>query len=210
LKPTRQPADVAGPEERNGLSGLAVVVDMAAQVGILLLGFMLWRDSVPDSAFAITGALVAVGVLVTVVGVREPGPAEWEAERRIEAAVAGPRPSATEALARYRGAVALCLVVFAYWSGVNAVLPLISIYTRDILGATVGEAQLLPALMLLGTTLLALPMGRLGDRLGKRRVIGAGYLIMACAALAGLVITTKDQERRSSCSRVSATRPLAC
>jgi MFS family permease len=30
-------------------------------------------------------------------------------------------------------------------------------------------------------------------RLGKRQVIGAGYLIMACAALAGLVITTKEQ-----------------
>lgn len=47
--------------------------------------------------------------------------------------------------------------------------------------------------MLLTTTLLAIPMGRLGDRFGKRRVIGAGYAIMAYAALAALVITTKEQ-----------------
>ena len=47
--------------------------------------------------------------------------------------------------------------------------------------------------MLLATTLLAVPMGRLGSRFGKRRVMSAGYLVMACAALAGLVITTREQ-----------------
>jgi MFS family permease len=87
----------------------------------------------------------------------------------------------------------LCLVQFAYWSGVNAVMPLVAVYSVDILGATVGEAQLLPALMLLSTTLLAIPMGRLGDRFGKRRVIALGYALIAVAGLAGLVITTRQQ-----------------
>jgi MFS family permease len=186
-------ADVAGPKDRNWLSALSAVVDLAAQVGILGLGFLIWKENVPDSAFAIAGALVALGALVTVIGVREPGPAAWEAERRIEAAVVGPQLSLREILALYRGAVVLCLVVFAYWSGVNAVLPLVSVYTRDVLGASFGEAQLLPGLLLLSTTLLAVPMARLGDRFGKRRIISAGYAIMACAALAGIVITTKEQ-----------------
>ena len=87
----------------------------------------------------------------------------------------------------------LCLVVFFYWSGVNAVMPLVSVYTRDILGATVGEAQLLPAMLLLSTTLTAVPIGLFGTRYGKRRTIAAGYAIMGAAALAGLVITTKEQ-----------------
>jgi len=148
---------------------------------------------VPDAAFALTGVLVALGALVTVIGVREPGPAAWEAERNLEAAVAGPRLSSVEVLAQYRAAVALCLVVFAYWTGVSGVLPLISVYTVQVLGATQGEAQLLPAVMLLTMTLLAIPMGRLGDRFGKRRVISAGYAVMACAAVAGLVVTTPQQ-----------------
>jgi MFS family permease len=186
-------ADVAGPKDRNWLSALSAVVDLAAQVGILALGFLIWKENVPDSAFAIAGALVALGALVTVIGVREPGPAAWEAERRIEAAVVGPQLSLREILALYRGAVVLCLVVFAYWSGVNAVLPLVSVYTRDVLGASFGEAQLLPGLLLLSTTLLAVPMARLGDRFGKRRMISAGYAIMACAAVAGILITTKEQ-----------------
>jgi MFS family permease len=185
--------DVAGPLERNALSALSVVVEMAGEVLILIIGFLLWKDRVPDAAFAVTGVLVALGVLLTVGGVREPAPAVWQAHRAKQPTVAEPVLSRLATLAHYRGAVVFCLVIFAYWAGVNAVMPLVSVYTRDILGATVGEAQLLPALMLLATTLLAVPMGRLGSRFGKRRVLSAGYLIMACAASAGLVITTREQ-----------------
>jgi MFS family permease len=186
--------EVAAPDERNRLAALVVTVEMIGQVGLLVLAFLLWRDSVPDGAFALTGGLMAAGIVVTVLGVREPDPAAWEAARRGEAAAdAGPRLSWSTALARYRPAVMLCLIQFAYWSGVNAVMPLVSVYCRDILGASVGEAQLLPALMLLSTTLLAIPMGRLGDRFGKRRVIALGYAIIAAAGLTALVITTREQ-----------------
>jgi maltose/moltooligosaccharide transporter len=184
--------DVTTPQERNGLSAWGVVVDMAGNVAILTLGFMLWRDHVPAGAFVVAGALLAAGVAITVVGVREPAPAVWQAERAREAAT-GAALSPRALLARYRGAAALCLVNFAYWSGVNAVMPLISVYTHDILGATVGQAQLLPALLLLATTLLAFPAAWLGNRCGKRLVIGIGYAIMACAALAALAITTVEQ-----------------
>ena len=194
-------ADITGPAERNTLSAWSVVLMMAGQVAILVVGFALWRDGVPDSAFVVTGVLMAVSVLITVVGVREPAPAVWEADRQAAAAEAestggsgGRAGFSLGALVRhYRGAAIFCLVAFAYWSGVNAVMPLVSVYTRDILGANVGEAQLLPALLLLSTTVLALPMGWLGNRWGKRRVISAGFAIMGCAALAGLVITTKEQ-----------------
>ena len=182
--------DVTDPSERNRLSGLSVFVNMGGNVGILVLGFLLWTTGVPDSAFAITGALVALGVVLTVAVVREPAPAAWQAARRT---ADDPEWSVVGLLTRYRSALVFCLVNFAYWSGVNAVMPLVSVYTRDILGATVGEAQLLPALLLLSTTVLAIPMGRLGDRWGKRRVMSAGFAIMGIAALAGLVITTKEQ-----------------
>jgi MFS family permease len=93
----------------------------------------------------------------------------------------------------YRGAAIFLLVSFFYWSGVNAVLPLVSVYTRDILGATPGEAQLLPALLLLSTTVMAIPTGWLGARVGKRRLLALGYALMGLAALSGLVITTKAE-----------------
>lgn len=190
-------ADITSGAERNRLAALRIVVNMAGQVGILVLGFFLWKSSVPDWAFLCTAALMAAGVLWTVARTKEPAPSAWSADRIVRERAAkterAARPSVRAFLTEYRGATVFCLVVFAYWSGVNAVMPLVSIYTRDILGASVGEAQLLPALLLLSTTLLAVPMGWLGTRFGKRRVIGAGYAIMGLAALAGLVITNTRQ-----------------
>lgn len=195
--------DIASPAERNGLSALAVLVEMVSQVAILVVGFVFWSVAVPDVAFAITGGLMAVAILVTVLGVREPEPSAWRADRLSGAPelALGASASASRAggpsqrdlaalLGEYRPALVLGLVMFCYWSGVNAVLPLVSIYVRDILHGSVGVAQLLPALMLLSTMLMAIPVGRLGDRFGRRRMIGAGMGIVGGAALAALVITT--------------------
>jgi MFS family permease len=186
-------ADVTVPSERNTLSALSTVVNMVGQVGILALGFAIWSSEVPDTAFLLTGGLVAAGVLLTVAGVREPAPRVWAADRLETGAEPERHLTPWGLLKEYRGAAVFCLVYFAYWSGVNAVMPLVSVYTRDILGATVGQAQLLPALLLLSTTVLALPMAWLGDRFGKRRVMSAGFAIMGLMALAGLVITTVEQ-----------------
>jgi maltose/moltooligosaccharide transporter len=182
-------ADLTDGPEQNWLSGLSVAVNIGSNVLLLVLGSLLWRDEVPDSAFLLTGVLVAGGVLWTVAGLREPAPAVWSSGGGREDDDARLRP--LELIQRYRGALIFCLVTFFYWSGVNAVLPLISIYTRDILGASVGEAQLLPGLLMLSTSLLALPVGALGSHFGKRRVLAAGYAIMGVSALFGLVITTR-------------------
>ena len=192
--------DITSETERNWLSALRIVVSMAGQVAILVLGFFIWKSVVPDSAFATVGGLMAAGVLVTVLLVREPSPQAW-AGRRIVPEARHAVPSQDEqggmplrvAVTHYRGAAIFCVVAFAYWSGVNAILPLISIYIRNILHATVGESQLLPAVLLLSTTIFALPAAKLGNRYGKRRVMSAGFLIIGLAGIGGLLITTKEQ-----------------
>jgi maltose/moltooligosaccharide transporter len=187
-------ADLTEGPARTRLAALSTVANIGGQAGLLVLGFLAWSGGVPDSAFLVAAALVAVGVVVTVVGVEEPDPREWEAGRPDSAeAETAANLSVRALLGRYRGAAAFCVVTFFYWSGLNAVLPLVSVYTRDILGATVGEAQLLPALLLVATTVAALPVGYLGERFGKRRVIAVGYTVMGLAALGGLVVTTKEQ-----------------
>jgi MFS family permease len=175
---------------RNRLSALYVVAAIGGQAAVLGFGFVVWSDGIPDWAFMAVGLMVALCVCVVALGVREPSPAEVAAQRaRTEDEAVGLRAW----VARYRPAVFLCLAVFAYWSGVDAVLPLVSTYVRDVLGGTIGEAQLLPGLLLLSTTAAAVPVGRLGTRLGKRRTIAAGYAGMGVAALAGLVVITLGQ-----------------
>ena len=77
-------ADLTEGAERNRLSALKVLVGMLGQVGILVVGFFLWRDGIPDSAFLVTGAIIACGVLVTVLGVGAPAPAIWAPEQGRE------------------------------------------------------------------------------------------------------------------------------
>jgi maltose/moltooligosaccharide transporter len=182
-------ADLTEGPARERLSSFAVVTDMGGQVVILALGFLLSQGGIDDGFFLVAAGLIAGGVLVNVLGVREPPPEQWDPAAQAH----GPRPPLRRFVADYRAAAVFCLAVFCYWAGVNAVLPLVAIYTRDILGATPGEAQLLPALLLLSTTVFAVPAGLLGTRFGKRRVLAAGYLILAIAALFALVITTREQ-----------------
>jgi len=188
-------ADLTTPDERNGLSALMVGVEMASQVGILVVGYLWWSERVPDAAFIVAGGLMTLTILTTVLVVKEPEPAVWNANRlppEGSAEDGWPRSTGTF-LRQYRAALVLGLVMFFFWSGVNAVMPLVSVYVIDILHGSVGQAQLLPALMLLATMLVAMPIGILGDHVGKRRVMGAGTIVIGCAALSGLVITTPLQ-----------------
>jgi Na+/melibiose symporter-like transporter len=186
-------ADLVQDAELNVLSALSTTVELATQVALLVLGFLIWTNSIPDSAFVLVGALVAVGVMATVLGVKEQPPEVWRERIREPDTTTGERLPLRAFLQTYRGAFMFCLVSLAYWSGVNAVLPLLTIYVRDILGTTEGEAQLLPGLLLLSTMLMAIPAGWLATRFGKKLVLGAGYAIMAAGAVVGLLITTKEQ-----------------
>jgi maltose/moltooligosaccharide transporter len=186
-------ADLTDGNERNKLAAWSLLVNMLGQFTILGLVATQSAHGIPDVAFTVTGAIMAAGVLLTVLGVREPAPREWTSHEKPAAAARAGQPGLLAFLSEYRGASFFLLVVFAYWAGVNAVMPLIAIYTKDVLGANDAEAQLLPALLLFSTTLFALPMGWLGSRYGKRRVISAGYAVMALGALGGLLVTTKEQ-----------------
>jgi maltose/moltooligosaccharide transporter len=204
-------ADLETGPARNKLASWSVLVNMFGQFGILGLVAISSQHGIPDSAFLVTAAIMAGGVVLTVLGVSEPTPAELAARETLPLAGAAPGgphdergsagkhgkgfsiAAARALLTEYRGAAVFLGVVFAYWAGVNAVMPLISIYTKDVLGTNDAEAQLLPALLLLSTTIFALPMGWLGTRFGKRRVISAGYAIMAAGAIGGLLVTTKEQ-----------------
>jgi len=96
-------ADLAEDAELNFLSSLAIIVDIGAQVGILVLGFLIWTDAVPDWAFIFAGALVAMGVLLTVVGIREPPPVVWANRNPAANAEKPARISPRVFLRDYRG-----------------------------------------------------------------------------------------------------------
>jgi maltose/moltooligosaccharide transporter len=186
-------ADIVRDAELNILSSVSTVVELGTQVALLVFAFFVWNDGIPDWAFVFVAGLVALGVLATVVGVREPPPEVWREEAAEPKLEEHSKLPMVAFVRQYPGALVFCLVALAYWAGVNAVLPLLTIYVVNILGTTPGEAQLMPGLLLLSTMLFAIPAGWLASRIGKKRVLAVGYAMMAASAIAGLFITTKEQ-----------------
>lgn len=186
--------DLFADDEQNKMSSYMVVAEYSAQMCLLFLFAYLLRGSsvIPDWTFAVTGAIVFAASMIVVITIEEPSPASWDASRGLEAGP-GRTSSPWATIAHYPSAIIFLVGIFAYWAGVNAVLPLITIFVETILGADKGEAQLLPALMLLSTLLFAVPVAYLGNSIGKRPVIGNGYVIMTITAIGGMLITTKEQ-----------------
>jgi MFS family permease len=179
-------ADIADGPDRTKLAGYSVVAAAVGQVVILFGGSLLWRESVNDSAFLVTGALLALGAVVTVAGVVEPAPEVWADQRAVEA---GDDPGWRTLVRLYPGAAAFAAVTFCYWTGANAVIPLLPLFARDVLGASVGQAQFLPGVLLLFSTLFAVPVSRLANRYGKRRVLAISYGLVLISALGSLLAT---------------------
>jgi maltose/moltooligosaccharide transporter len=178
-------ADVTVGPARTRLASLHVVVMALGQVLILVVGAAFWRRTVPDWAFGLAGGLVLVGAVANVLWVQEP--------RDLGHTAARGRPSLRSMIAIERRALLFCLANLCYWTGANAIVPLLSLFARDLLGASVGQAQLMPGMLLIASTICALPCAWLANRWGKRRVLAAGYLIVVASALAAMVITTTDE-----------------
>jgi Na+/melibiose symporter-like transporter len=186
--------DLFAEDDRNRMSSYMVVAEFTAQMMMLFVFAFLLQgsDVVPDWTFAVAGIVVAIGCGLVVLGIKEPPPETWRAGRQLEERGAE-RSSPWSLLRRFPSAAIFLVSCFAYWAGVNAVLPLITVYVETILGADKGIAQLVPALLVLSTLIVAVPSAYLGSKVGKRWVIGAGYVIMAAAAIGGLLITTIPQ-----------------
>jgi MFS family permease len=182
------------------LSSLSVLTNLGGQVGILVVGYVIGSSlgsNVPDVLFVIAAGLTVAGILTTVLFVREPGREAWGTECQPEAAVVGDSFTWRTLVHRYPGAVTLSLIVFCYWFGSNTLSHIVSYinYPLNVNGdlEPPDELWLLGSAALLSTSIMALLMGYLGPRIGKRRVLGLAFTIVAVSAAMGLVITTVQQ-----------------
>jgi Na+/melibiose symporter-like transporter len=182
-------ADLTTGAQRNQLSAWRVIVEMVGSIVLIVVVGTVWHSVVAPEAFLVAGAMILAGVLVTVVGLRE-------YPRWSDAAAAKPERQGSDLVSRTSlirpATTCFFLAAFAYFVGVDAVLPLLSVYVRDVLGTSAGDAQLLPGLLLVSTTLFALPMGYLGTRFGKRRIVSLGLATVAAAAIGGIFMTTRQ------------------
>jgi MFS family permease len=88
-----------------------------------------------------------------------------------------------------RPAVGWMLLANSLWSaGVDGIRPYIFLFATVVLGISVAQTSLLLLVIVGGLGLGALVVGRIGDRIGHARMLGAGALITGVAMLLGFFV----------------------
>jgi maltose/moltooligosaccharide transporter len=172
-------ADISEPAQRGKLGGTMAVLEMAGQVGLLLLISQIWATHETEVFYMIALGLV-LGYGFTFLTVKEPA----SPATPPPLVLAGPLTYLGHVL-QYREAAKWVSAQFLFWLGIGGVTPFVTRYAVFELGMEESEAFLLLLLLVAFTALTALPAGFLGDRFGKKPVLLAGLAIFSAAVLAG-------------------------
>jgi MFS family permease len=194
-------ADITPLSQRGTVNSLATVVQFAGQVGATVAIAQVGDRGIPPLAFQLVAVTLLVSFAVTIVGVREPHGAVAARERFSWG-------ESVASLLAYREAFKFFAGLFLLFFGLNAVVPFLTLYAVNEIGASEGEALRLFMVLILVTGLLAVPFGRLGDQgawtvpgtggrvrlhVGPapayRRLLGFGIVCLGLAALMGTVAT---------------------
>jgi MFS family permease len=88
----------------------------------------------------------------------------------------------------FKEAFKLLLSIFCLWTGLNAILPFLTIFPTKVVGASKSQSLLVYMAMILVAAACAYPFGRLAGRHGERKLIVLGTVLLILAALWGLVV----------------------
>ena len=166
-------ADIASVAQRPLLNAVANVVTLVSQAGLLLA--LAGRKHLPPLLYPLVAAGILITFLVTVVGVRE----------RRDQVHLEPKHRPGEYIQALRGhhdALRYLLALALYNVGVNTILVNLTRYATHVLRVSDGDALLLSLVLVLLTGLFIVPAARLSERLGIKRVLAGGLLLIAAAA----------------------------
>jgi Na+/melibiose symporter-like transporter len=177
-------ADIAPVEQRPLLNGLANVVTLVSQAGLLLA--LSGTQHLPPFIYPLVAASILATFLVTIIGVRE---------KREHAYLEPHRPlrDYVSALRRHRAAMRYLLALGLYNIGVNTILVNLTRYATHVLRVSDGDALKLSLVLVLLTGLFILPAARLAGLVGMKRVLVGGLALIAVAAALALLAQTVIQ-----------------
>jgi Na+/melibiose symporter-like transporter len=178
--------DITPPEQRSLFNAILSVISLLGQVVFVAFAAIaaLKKNDIPIPVFYVCAAILLGAFAVVFFGVREPARATEQARR--EEAI--PLRVYLEEMRVFREAFKLLLSVFFLWTGLNAILPFITIFPIKIVHASKSQALIVYVVMILAAAVCAYPFGRLAGRFGNRRLIAIGTGLLILAALWGLVV----------------------
>lgn len=130
----------------------------------------------PILTFLTTAVIMVVAVLILYVVVKEPPIPTSDSERPKEIGIVGAFRQVS--LSRDKSALGILGAIFFWFLGYNAIETWFTKYGKDILGFATADASFLLNGIAISFVIFAVPAGFLGSRLGRRRTITAGLVIM--------------------------------
>ena len=146
--------------------------------------------------FIVVSALMAVSVLVLYLTIREPELAEEE--RAYETAhpeqqLAEDDGSGNEVLpGEVKRSLAFLLVSISLWFiGYNAVTTWFTVYVGEVMGQGLGGASTCLLIATGGAIVSYLPIGTVASKIGRKKTIKGGVVLLAACFLLGYFLTTR-------------------
>jgi len=168
--------DITPQRQRSTASGVMNLMGSLGLIAFFLIGWKIWESN-PLAVFRAVAIVCFVSVLVTIVLIREP-------ERP-----SGKPPSMTgiasylRSVAKEADAVKFYIVQFFLWLGLMIVVPFNTLFVVEELGASEGDSLLVPMAFSIVSTIFVLPLGMLGDRIGRRGILSFMIALWAVAEI---------------------------
>jgi maltose/moltooligosaccharide transporter len=177
--------DTTPASQRGRVTALFYLLSAVGQVGVLFLNLPL------SAKFVLVAAIMLVTTLVTIAGTPErPAPLEAHeaAERRRDVF-----RRSLGGLRNLKQVRFYLLMYLFYGAGTDAITPNLTIFVRRITHCSNEAAQHSMTILLLAMGLSMIPCGWLADRLGSKRMLTAGFVLVGLAAVGGLWVQTLPQ-----------------
>ena len=169
--------DVTAPEQRSTASGVMHLVGTFGLVGCFLVSSALWERH-PDSLFLLLAGCLCSLVLIAVSLIREP---VMTHQRPVTSA--GPL-NYLRGIARESTAMRFFCAQFCWWVGFGTASTFATLFAVEELGVPEGDSLLILAVFAVVAALSMLPVGMLGDRLGRKRLLSLFIALWAGGQLA--------------------------
>jgi MFS family permease len=166
--------DVTPPEQRGTASGVMNLLGSLGIIGYFVVSAALW-EAHPHVVFALVAAVGVAVVLVPVTLIREPTAAPPPAGAGLRAHLRSVRRETPVLM--YFVATSCC------WLGHWIAVSFFTLFVVEELGVSEGPSQYAPMVFGLSATLATLPVGILGDRIGRKRLLAWLIALWAVAAL---------------------------
>ena len=181
--------DVTPSKFRSQANGVINFMGGIGSIMAFLIGSRLYRLN-PAYPFWLAGILVLVGVLMVFAFVREPK--IYEENPNLE------KPNLWKSLGqifreRQHNAIRIFLAIFFWFVAMNAIETFMTLYANKSLGMPEADSVAILTLNSLAFVIMALPAGFIGGKIGRKRTIAIGLVVMILIMLSIFFIPAETQ-----------------